>query len=237
MNAAMQQSRPFALRLGGGAVMVGTLAWLILGGLHGALPGTGQEAVARPRDGLWQADRLFTVVAIAIVAAGLALLSGMLNGPASASIGHLGAMIAVPSGAVLGVGIAVEGFVLAALADAYAAAPDETMRAMHVAQADLVLTFIGGTSFAFQTLFGLGLTLLASATYLSREFPRWHCWLGLAGGSVWTVAGILAFLGARQTEYWLVDIPVVPVAIWLLGLGWLSWKRANDPADGSTMLT
>jgi hypothetical protein len=56
---------------------------------------------------------------------------------ASAAVGRAGAMIAVPAAAVLGVGFAIEGFVLSALAGAYAPGPDEAARAMHLMQADL----------------------------------------------------------------------------------------------------
>lgn len=220
----------FALRVGGGAVLLGGAAWLLLGRLHGELPVSGQEAVEHLRGTFWQADHIFTIISIAVVAAGLALLSGTLGDPLAEAVGHFGAMIAVPAGAVLGVGFAVDGFVLSALAEAYAAAPGEAMREMHVAQADLVLKFIGGTSYAFQTLFGLGLTMLAAATLLSRLFPRWLCLLGIAGGAIWTIAAVLVFLRVQGADFWLVDIPVIPVAFWLLGFGWLSWKRSTAAA-------
>jgi hypothetical protein len=39
----MAPLRAVAHRLGGGVLVVGTLAWLVLGGLHGDLPGTGHH--------------------------------------------------------------------------------------------------------------------------------------------------------------------------------------------------
>lgn len=221
--------RSAALRFGGGMVLIGTIAWLILYGLHGDMPGAGQQVVEQAGDGLWRPIHLLTIVAIVIVASGLALLSGTLMEPRAFAVGHAGAMIAVPAAAVLGVGFAIDGFVLSALAEAYAAVPDEAARTMHVMQADLLLHVIGATSFAYQTLFGLAIVMLSIATYFSREYPHWHCWLGMIGGAVWAVAGVLIFLRAPDAPYWLIYIPVVPVGIWLLGFGWLAWQRSNQP--------
>jgi hypothetical protein len=227
MDAAAMAHRAAALRLGGGMVLLGTVAWIVLSGLHGELPGTGQEVLAQARGALWRPVHLFTIVAIVVVAAGLTLLSGTLMDPRAAVAGRAGAMIAVPAAAVMGVGFAIEGFVLPALAQLYASAPDDSARMMHLMQADLVLTVVGSTSFAYQTLFGLAIVMLAIATYLSREFPHWHCWLGLLGGAIWTIAGILIFIGDPAAGFGLVYLPAVPVAIWLLGFGWLAWQKGD----------
>ena len=217
--------RAVALRLGGAMVLVGTIVWFLLSRLHGDLPGTGQAVIEQARAASWRPAHIVTIIAIVFVASGLALLSGTLRDAAAAAIGQAGAMIAVPAAAALGVGFAIEGYVLAALADAYAMAPDEAARAMHVMQADLVLKVIGATSFAYQTLFGLAIVILSIATYRSREYPHWHCWLGMIGGAIWAVAGILIFVGVQGAELWLVFAPVLPVAVWLLGLGWLAWQK------------
>lgn len=225
MDEAMTARRSATLRLGGGMLMVGAAAWLILSGLRGELPGTGQEAVEQIQGEFWRPVHIFTIVSIAVVAAGLALLSGTLKNSRAATIGHAGAMIAVPAGAVLGVGFAVDGFGLAALAEAYAAAPDEAMRQMHVAQADLALKFVGATSYSFQTTFGMAVGIIATATIVSNEYPRWLCLLGAVGGVLWSLGGLLAFLAVRDAGFWIRYIPVIPVSIWMIGLGWLAWQR------------
>jgi hypothetical protein len=228
MDADAATRRAFALRVGGGLLLIGTLAWLLLAGLHGDLPGTGEEVLAQASGALWRPVHILTIVAIALVATSVALLSGTLLDARAAVVGRVGAMIAVPAGAVLGVGFAIGGFVLSTLADAYAMAPDEAARTMHVMQADLVLTVIGATSFAFQTLLGVAIVVLSVATFLSREFPRWHCWLGMIGGAIWCVAGILSFAGVPEARFWLVYAPVVPGAVWLLGFGWMAWRQGSQ---------
>ena len=130
----------------------------------------------------------------------------------------------------MGVGFAIEGFVLPGLAEAYHMAGDETAKAMHMTQAELVLQVVGGTSFAYQTLFGLAIGVMAIATYRSREYPHWHCWLGMLGGAVWFVAGILIYVGNPRVGFWPFALPVLPVAVWLLGFGWLGWIRGAQPA-------
>jgi hypothetical protein len=228
VDAAAMARRAAALRLGGGMVLVGTIVWIVLGRLRGDLPGTGAEVIARAGSELWRPIHLFTIVAIAVVASGVALLAGTLMDGRAAAAGHAGAMIAVPAAAVLGVGFAIEGFVLEALARMAAMAPDEAARVMHVMQADLVLKVVGATSFAYQTLFGLAIVLLSVATYRSREYPHWHCWLGMIGGAIWTIAGVLIFIGDPQAGFWLIDLPLAPVAIWLLGFGWLAWQKSAE---------
>lgn len=234
MDDVMRQQRAAALRLGGGMVFLGTVVWIGLSGLRGAIPGAATEVLALAQAAHWRPVHLFTIVAIVIVAAGLALLSGTLQTPSAASTGRASSMIAVPAAAVMGVGFAIEGFVLPGLAEAHRMAGDEAAQAMHMAQAELVLQVVGGTSFAYQTLFGLAICVMSVATYRSHEYPHWHCWLGIIGGAIWSLAGILIYIGDPQVGFWLFAIPVVPVAIWLLGFGWLGWLRGAQPASHPT---
>ena len=230
MDSAMEQRRAAILRPGGGMVLGGTIVWIILSGLRGALPGTPAEVLTQAEAAHWRPAHLFTIVAIVIVASGLAMLAGTLMRPVAASAGHASAMIAVPAAAVMGVGFAIEGFVLPSLAGAYRTAGDDMARSMHLSQADVVLLVVGGTSFAYQTMFGLAIAVMAYATFRSLEYPHWHCWLGMFGGAIWSVAGILSYIGNPQLGFWLFALPVIPVAIWLLGFGWLAWVHSARPA-------
>jgi hypothetical protein len=223
--AAMSSMRATAHRLGGGLLLVGAVAWLVLSGLHGDLPGTGHERVEEALAPLWRPVHILTIVAIGVVASGLAMLGGNLVSPRAAVLGRAGGTIIVPSGAVLGVGYAIDGFVLSVLAEAHAAAPDPAAQAATVMQADLVLKVVGATSFSFQTLFGLAILLLGIATMISGEYPRWLCGLGAIGGAVWMLAGILLFSRLPGLGTWLLVIPVLPVAAWMLTIGWLAWQR------------
>ncbi len=229
----MGPMRTMAQRLGGGVLVVGTLAWLLLGGLHGDLPGTGHHDLAEATRPFWRALHILTIVAIALVAAGLALLGSMLVAPRAAVLGRLGMALVVPAGAVLGVGFAIDGFVLAGLADAYRAAPDASARQMALLQADMILRVVRATSFAFQTLFGLAVAVLAAAMLVSAEYPRWLCGLGLLGGMLWLVGGALLFVAASTIGEGLAIGAVAPGAIWLLGAGWLAWRR-GAPAGRPT---
>lgn len=233
MESASGQQRAAVLRFGGVMVLGGTIAWIVLSGLRGALPGAPAEVLVQAQAAHWRPLHLFTIVAIVIVASGLALLSGTLMHPVAASAGHASAMIAVPAAAVMGVGFAIEGFVLPGLAEAYRLAGDEAARAMHLGQAGLVLQVVGGTSFAYQTLFGLAIGVMAFATFRSDEYPHWHCWLGMLGGAIWSVAGVVSYAANPPGGFWLFALPVLPVAIWLLGFGWLGWRAGSQPAPGA----
>lgn len=76
---------------------------------------------------------------------------------------------------------------------------------------------------------------MAYATFRSLEYPHWHCWLGMLGGAIWSVAGILSYAGGGQAGFWLFALPVIPVAIWLLGFGWLAWVRSSRPVPTPAM--
>jgi hypothetical protein len=141
---------------------------------------------------------LLTIVAITTVSAGLAALAGSLAVPRAAILRRAGTAFLVPAEAVPGVGYAIGGFVLAAVAEAYAAAWDPAQRTMPLMQADLVLKLIGGTSFAFQTLFGLAIAMIAGAMVLSGEYRR-----AVLGERWWgrslVLAGVLLFSTAPGT--------------------------------------
>jgi hypothetical protein len=206
---------------------LGAVAWLALNGLHGELPGTAREAVERLDGALWRPIHMLTIVAIFVVAAGLALVTGAFTPPWAFVLGRAGTMMAVPAAAVLGVGFAIDGFVLPALAEMYASAPDEAARMMHIMQADVVLHVIGATSFAYQTLFGMAIAVLAVATLLERNYPGWLCWLGLVGGVIWGVAALLDFAhGPGAGTAWIL-VPALPVAIWMICVGWLTWRSGR----------
>lgn len=227
MDAAMTSRRAAALQAGGAMLTVGAVAWLALNGLHGELPATAREAVEHLDGALWRPVHLLTIVAIFVAAAGLAVVTGMFMEPWAFVLGRAGTMMAVPAAAVLGVGFAIDGFVLPALAEMYAAAPDEAGRMMHVMQADLVLHVIGATSFAYQTLFGMAIAVLAAATLLARAYPEWLCWLGLVGGMVWAAAALLDFShGPGAQPAWIL-VPALPVAVWMIGIGWLTWRSGR----------
>jgi hypothetical protein len=225
--------RSAAHQLGDGLLLVGTITWLLLSGLHGDLPGTGHQEVEQALHPFWRPIHILTIVAIATVAAGLAVLAGTLAAPRAGVLGRAGAAFLVPAGAVLGVGYAIDGFVLAAVAEAHAAASDPAGRTMAIMQADLVLNVIGGTSLAFQTLFGLAVAMIAGAMVLSGEYPRAVCWAGVSGGAVWVLAGMLLFSKVPGTGSWLILLPVLPVALWMLVVGWLAWGRGQEKIGGS----
>jgi hypothetical protein len=227
MEATASTMRSAAHRFGGGLLLAGTISWLLLSGLHGDLPGTGHQEVTQALRPFWRPIHLLTIVAIATVAAGLAVLAGTLAAPRAAVLGRAGAAFLVPAGAVLGVGYAIDGFVLAAVAEAYAAAPDEAGRTTALMPAGLALNVIAATSFTFQTLFGLALAMIAGATVLSGEYPRAVCRAGVIGGAGWVLAGVLLFSKAPGVGSWVILLPVVPVAVWLLTVGWLAWRRGD----------
>jgi hypothetical protein len=228
MDMSASPMRADAHRLGGALVLLGAVAWIVLSGLHGALPGTGSHDLEHAAQPLWRPIHVLTIVAIAMVAAGLAMLGGLLGAPRAAALGRAGGAFVVPAGAVIGVGYAIDGYVFANLAER-AATGDQALREMVRAQADLLVQVIAATSFAFQASFGLGVALLGLATLLSAEYPRALCVLGAVGGAVWLLGGVLLFSRAPGIGDEVLIAAGVAIAVWLLGIGWLAWRRGAPP--------
>jgi hypothetical protein len=64
---------------------------------------------------------------------------------------------------------------------------------------------------------------------LSGLFPRWLCWLGVAGGLIWLVSALIVYTrGPGRSIEWLL-LPALPIALWMIGVGWLAglaeWTR------------
>lgn len=222
---AMMPMRAVAHRVGGTLLLGGALAWLVLAGLHGDLPATGHQELADALRPGWAAIHILTVVSVALTAAGMAMIGGTLADPRAAVFGRLGAPLAIPAGAVLGVGYAIDGFAVSGIAEM--GLNDPAMAEMAMMQGTMVLRVIRSLSFAFQVTFGLAVLAVAGATLLSREYPRWLCALGVLGGAMWALAGFLLFVGVERVGEWLAIAGAAPGAVWMLGVGWLAWNRGS----------
>ncbi|WP_330633166.1 hypothetical protein [Halocatena halophila] len=147
--------------------------------------------------------------------------------PVAAAVGKLGSVFVIVASAVHGVDFAIDGFVLSALVENWEAATDPVTQETAVAQADLVLTIMGGTSFTFQTLYGLAIGTLAGATLASREYPRWLCWMGIVGGAGWGTIGLLVFVQMPSVQFWMVFPATLLASAWQIGIGWIAWQRSR----------
>lgn len=208
-------------------LLLGTLAWLILTAIHGDLPATGQAAMEYINPTVWRPVHILTIVSIMVVAGGFALLVRTFTDPVAAALGRVGSVFLIVAAAVLGIDFAIDGFVLPALVEHWEATTDPSARATYVERADFVLTIMGGTALSYQTLFGTAVGTLAGATLVSGEYPRWLCWVGLAGGVFWGAMGIVIFSQVPGAQFSMVFLAIVPVVAWLLGIGWLSWQRGR----------
>ncbi|HEY9783812.1 MAG TPA: hypothetical protein V6D17_00325, partial [Candidatus Obscuribacterales bacterium] len=77
---------------------------------------------------------------------------------------------------------------------------------------------LGQTLLIANLLYAVAGTLYSTALFLSRTFPRWLFWLGLAE---WTLAAsvtLTAFLGLLTTSFFLAVASVVGIIIWLISL-------------------
>lgn len=215
------------LSIGGGLVLISALAVLVLNIAHGDLPGTGQAAMEHINPTFWRPIHILTIVSIMVGAGGLVLIVRTFTAPVAAAIGRVGSVFVIVAAAVFGVDFAIDGFVLSALVENWEAATDPAARETAVAQADFVLTIMGGTSFAFQTLYGTAVGTLAGATLASREYSRWLCWVGIVGGAVWGTIGLLLFAQIPGVQFWMIFPASLLAIAWQIGIGWISWRRGR----------
>ena len=224
----IQQERQ-ALRVGGLLAVAGGLGYFVLLLLHGDLP---DETVAvalehiagRPE---WSALKLALIGTVLLwVGAFVALAFSLSRGP-----GWLPAWLAVPCIAIGATLVLVEysilGYGMKHVADSWSVASgaEKEARAL-VAEAMLGVT--GGLFLSFIAwLIGLPFVLMGLAVSLSRSFPRWLGWIAIAAGGGALLAGTTRFLGWE-----LISFPViyggfvVPLSLWLAGIGVLMWRRA-----------
>jgi hypothetical protein len=67
---------------------------------------------------------------------------------------------------------------------------------------------------------------------LSRRYPPWLGWVGVAGSIASFLGGVLQFLGVVSGSERLVIVPAQVVSLWMVAMGVLMWRRAGAARNG-----
>jgi hypothetical protein len=221
---------PRGLRLGGGCVIIGSLA---VGGFrlaHGDLPAADAEAALAfiTEHPMYAGVHLGTVFGALVWVAGFVALSGTLRHGFARALGRLGAASVLVGAAVFSFEHSVDGVAGQDLGVAWAAAAPE-------AQADLVLaaqtafTVIRGPSLlAIVALWGLSLVSFGLAI-IRENYPAWLGRTGVAVGALTVLGASALFLQEDLFPGVLLYglLVSVVVQLWSLTLGILMWRRAG----------
>lgn len=221
-------------RLGGVSAVLGAALGLVVNLLHGDLPDDAEAALTRVASTpSWGLLHLGIIVSVVLVLGGLAALSQATHGPASKALRHLAMVIALPGGAVMIVGIAIDGFASKELADVWLAAlAPEKASAFRMAVA---MEAIQNALFhVWAALFmGVPFALMGMAGLLpgSGE-PRWLSAIALVGGAGSLFMGTTGYAGIVVPGI-LFNVFVSFVTLWLLVAGVRLWRTTSPAASPS----
>jgi hypothetical protein len=235
----MQLSREGTmLRIGAVCAIVGSVVSVAAGMGFGNLTnevGTERvlrEIAARPA-WYWPTVHLgFIVGAFLWVGAFVAIATSLEYG-ASWALGWLGVAAVLVGAAVHVVDSSISGFGLAALAHDWTSAA-ATDQANLVRMGDMLLYGLNGTWRSVHSYFhGAPFILTGAAVAMSRRYPAWLGWFGVAGGTGSFLGGVLQFLGVVPGTERRVIVFAQAVSLWMVGMGVLMWRQRTHGTKGS----
>ena len=132
-------------------------------------------------NGAWVAIHLAIIVAILLIIGGLVGVAESLRGTSAEPLARLGLAAALLGGAIVTISLAIDGFVMKALAvaSASAAAPDAAL-ALRISIAVKELDF-GIWSIGMLAFFGVAFACFGGAVVGSQRFPGWFGWIAVVG--------------------------------------------------------
>ena len=180
---------------------------------------------ARPR-WYWPAVHMGFMLGAVLWVGAFTSLAASLDRSESWALGKLGVVSIVLGAALHITDSSINGFGLAALAEAWAEAPSPDRQSI-VSIGDTLLRILNGTGSSVVGLFhGLPFVLMGLAVARSRSYPDWLGWAGVIGGVGSFVVGVLMFLNADFIPAWLFIILALVVSVWMVAIGGLMWRRA-----------
>src|SRR5215210_62490 len=184
----------------------------------------------------WPAVHLGFILGALLWVGALTALASSLTRGAGWALGQWGAVSIVVGAAIHVVDSSINGFGLAALADAWVAAPASEQADLLLA-GDTLLQLLGGTWTAVVSYFhGMPFVLFGLAVVYSRRYPAWPGWIGVVGGFGSLVVGMMMFLGAGFVPERLFIVFALVVSVFMLVMGFLMWRRTDGTQNGEPLL-
>lgn len=226
-------------RIGGIAGIAAGILAVVANALHPRLApsdlGETEEFLDMVADySLWRLDHLAIIVTLALaVVAAVAIARSITDLPAAAWA-RVALASALVTGAVAAVSFAIDGFVLAGVAEDWADASG-ARRALMVERAE-TLEYVDGALFsvAIVGLFGVTQILYGLALRQSRVYPNWFGVTALVAGAVGLVSGAWVWLsGELGTGNFLVLFTITSVlfAVWVLASSLHLLRISRGPGD------
>jgi hypothetical protein len=217
--------RDVQVRIGAASAMVGALLALVVNLLHGDLPDDPEAALMRvAATASWGLLHLAIIVSALLIAVGLWGLSQIAAGRVAGPVARLSLVIALPSAAVMLVGIAIDGFATKALADLWVAAPATEQPVMF--RLALAVEEVQNALFHTWAALFIGLPFFlmgVSGVLTGGGFPRWLGIIALVGGGGALLTGVSGFLNLPVPGV-LFNVFALVVTLWVLLAGVYVWR-------------
>jgi hypothetical protein len=215
-------------RLTAGLFLAGAAIGLVGNGLH---PHTADTDPASAIDAIagsapWVAIHLAIIVAILLLVGGLVGLTGLLRNEPGRRLSELGLAAAVVGGAIVVTSLAIDGFAMKALANAWVTGPDAGAGQALAVAATVKTADLGIWSAGMLVFFGLAFICYGAAIAAGGPVPRWLGWLALAGGAGSVVASILQLAagGEVQVAETLFLGSSMLLTLWAFAVGLVTWQ-------------
>jgi hypothetical protein len=174
---------------------------------------------------LWTTIQLGFVLGPVFWLLAFVALSATLTQERGDALAKLAAATLAVGAAVHIVSSSINGFGVAALARAWAAAP-AAEQADLVLMGNVLLTILDGTWASSITLFhGFPFVLSGLAVITSGRYPAFLGWIGFLGGLGSLIAGPFMFFDVAGLPIGLSIISAVIISIYMIGLGVLLWRE------------
>jgi hypothetical protein len=224
-------------KIGGIAGVAGGILAVIANGLH---PRPAPSDLGRTRElldmvegySLWRVDHLAILVALCLGVIAAVALARSLGDPVPNPWARLALAATLVTGAVAAVSFSIDGFVLAGVAEDWAAARG-LRRALMLERAE-TLQYVDLAFFSVSTvgLFGLAQGLFGLAFWRSTSYPRWIGAAALVGGGAGLISGVWMWLsGGLGLGNFIIFFTITSVlfAVWLFAGSLLLLRRSKDP--------
>lgn len=222
-------------RIGGIAGVTGGVLAVIANALH---PRPGPDDLGRTRElldlvegySLWRLDHLAILVSLILGVIAAVALARSLSDPIANPWARLALPATLVTGAVAALSFSIDGFVLAGVADDWAAAGG--LRRELILERAETLQYVDLAFFSVATvgLFGLTQVLFGLAFRRSSAYPGWIGLAALAGGGAGLVSGVWMWLsGELGVGNFLVFFTITSVlfAVWVFAASLFLLRRGR----------
>jgi hypothetical protein len=232
MEETRQTSEATFLRLGAICTILGTIITMTAGANFNNLTNEGGtetilSTIASKPGWYWPLVHLAFIFGAALWAYAFVALANSFAHGAAKVLGWFGAVSMIVGVAVHVIDSSISGFGLAALSQAWTAAPVSEQPNL-LRQADTLLYFMRGTWVNVLNFYsGLPFIFAGTSVALSDRYPSWLGWVGGIGGSGSLIMGILMFLRIRLIPERVYIVFAILVSLWLLVMGIFMWRRSR----------